>query len=74
MKKPSFLVLKKNSYHTIPIYGNSMKGISLMATQSSFETALKFLVFFQPQIEICTQTNIFQKNFFFACKTQFLCK
>ena len=43
--------MKKNAYHTIPIYGNCMTGIFLVATQkvflSNFESlAQKFFRFF----------------------------
>ena len=53
-----------------------MTGIFLMATQKIFEVILKIwpkkiFVFFQPQIEFRTQTNIFRKKFFCMQKLKF---
>ena len=62
--------MKKNACHTIPIYGNCMTGIFLMATQKIFQVILKiwpknfFCFFFQPQIDFRTQTNFFRKKKF----------
>ena len=68
-KKLRFSFFEKNAYHTIPIYGNCMTGIFLMATQKKFQVILKIwpknlFVFFQPQIDFRTQTNIFRKKKF----------
>ena len=40
-KKLRFSFFEKNAYHTIPIYGNCMTGIFLMATQKNFHLILK---------------------------------
>ena len=52
---------EKNAYHTISIYDTKILNF--------FDRILKicpkiFLFFFQQQLEFCTQTNIFRKNFF----------
>ena len=56
-----FCFLKKNTSHTISVYGNCMTSIFLMATTKFF---LKlppkiFCVLLQPQIDFRIQTNFF---------------
>ena len=67
-----FCFLEKHAFHTIPVYGNCITGIffdgDTKIFPSNFEFAPNF--FFQPQIDFCTQANIFQKHFF-ACKNLF---
>ena len=55
-----FCFLKKNTSHTISIYGNCMTSIFLMATTKFLKLPPKiFCVFFQSQTDFRIQTNIF---------------
>ena len=59
--------LEKNGYRTIYIYENcmSIKNFEVdnkIFFKSIIEIARK--LFFQPQIQLCTQTKIFQKKHF----------
>ena len=66
IKKTEVFVFCKNAYYTIPIYGNCMTGIFLMATQKIFKVNLKiwpknFFVFFSNTNRISYANKHFSK-------------
>ena len=67
IKKLRFSFFEKNAYHTIPIYGNCMIGIFLMATQKIFQVILKIwpkiFFFFNGKSNFVRKQTFFE-NFF----------
>ena len=66
-KKLRFSFFEKHAYHTIPIYGNCMTGIFLMATQKIFQVILKiwpkiFFVFFNGKSIFVRKQTFFEKK------------
>ena len=76
IKKLRFSFFEKNAYHTIPIYGNCMTGIFLMATQKLFQVILKFwpknfCFFFNRKSNFVRKQTFFE--FFFYMQNLIFC-
>ena len=61
-EKSEVLLFDKNYYHTIPMYGNCMTSIFLLATQVFLKLPLKFFLFFLTENQILHSNKHFPKN------------